>query len=70
MDRRAVESAATDYNVRKNIDNVQGGMNYERRIGAGTLQLSAYVGRRSVLQYQSIPTFVQNIVTRPAKPAG
>ena len=70
VDRRAVESAATDYNVRKNIDNVQGGMNYERRIGAGTLQLSAYVGRRSVLQYQSIPTFVQNIVTRPGQAGG
>ena len=69
-DPRAVESAAIDYNVRKNIDNVQGGMNYERRIGAGTLQFSAYAGKRSVLQYQSIPAIVQNIATRHGQAGG
>lgn len=58
-DPRAVESAAITYNTRKNIDHAQGGVTYERRIGAATLQLNAYAGSRDVTQYQSIPKFVQ-----------
>ena len=49
---RGVESAALDYNTRKSIDHLQGGVAYERRFGADLLQLSAYAGQRSVIQYQ------------------
>lgn len=62
-----VENPALLYNTRKRIDHYQGGLSYERRFGEHALHLSAYVGQRSVIQYQSIPRFVQ-LVT-PATPA-
>jgi iron complex outermembrane receptor protein len=43
------------YNTRKSIDHQQLGMNYERYVGEATLQVNAYGGRRSVIQYLSIP---------------
>lgn len=55
-DPRAVESVAETFNTRKSIDHQQAGTTYERRFGAGRLQLSAYAGERSVIQFQSIPT--------------
>lgn len=54
-DPRSVTSNALTYNTRKSIDHQQLGMNYERYIGDATLQVSAYTGRRSVIQYLSIP---------------
>ncbi|HRK12423.1 MAG TPA: TonB-dependent receptor [Thauera sp.] len=56
---RAVEDVAKQYNTRKSIHHLQGGATYERRFGEDRLQLSAYTGRRSVTQYQSIPRIVQ-----------
>lgn len=56
---RTVENAALQYNTRKSIDQSQGGLSYEHRFGEQRLQVSAYVGQRSVVQYQSIPSFVQ-----------
>ncbi|HAF53841.1 MAG TPA: TonB-dependent receptor [Thauera sp.] len=58
-DPRAVEDVATEFNTRKSIHHRQGGATYERRFGEDRLQVSAYSGRRSVTQYQSIPRFVQ-----------
>lgn len=58
-DPRAVEGVATEFNTRKSIHHLQGGGTYERRFGEDRLQVSAYTGRRSVTQYQSIPRFVQ-----------
>ncbi len=52
---RGVVPNALTYDTRKSIDHLQGGVAYERRIGADTLQLSAYSGQRSVIQYQAIP---------------
>jgi len=52
-------SYAARYNTRKSIHHLQGGATYERRFGEDRLQLSAYTGRRSVTQYQSIPRIVQ-----------
>ena len=52
---RGVDPVATQYNTRKSIDHLQGGVAYERRFGADLLQLSAYTGQRSVTQYQAIP---------------
>ncbi|MEK1905599.1 MAG: TonB-dependent receptor [Pseudomonas sp.] len=54
-DPRSVASNALLYNTRKSIDHQQFGANYERDIGTATLQLSTYAGRRSVIQYLSIP---------------
>ncbi len=58
-DPTAVESSALTFNTRKDIEHLQGGMNYERRIGSGQLQFSAYAGTRSVMQVLAIPAFVQ-----------
>ncbi|WP_242170553.1 MULTISPECIES: TonB-dependent receptor [unclassified Pseudomonas] len=54
-DPRSVAPAALQYNTRKSIDHQQLGLNYERYIGDATLQVNAYTGRRSVIQYLSIP---------------
>ena len=54
-DPRSVSSNALTYNTRKSIDHQQLGMNYERYMGDATLQVNAYTGRRSVIQYLSIP---------------
>ena len=58
-DPRAVERVAETFNTRKSIVHVQGGATYERRFGDNRMQLSAYAGQRSVIQYLSIPDFVQ-----------
>lgn len=59
-DPRSVNINALTYNTRKSIDHQQLGANYERHIGSGTLQVNAYAGRRSVIQYQAIPRAAQN----------
>ena len=59
-DPRSVAPNALLYNTRKSIDHQQLGLNYERYFGEATLQVTAYGGRRSVVQYLSIP---------PASPA-
>jgi iron complex outermembrane receptor protein len=61
---RGVVQGALDYNTRKNIDHLQGGVAYERRFGRDTLQLSAYSGQRSVIQYQAIPPSSASAITR------
>ncbi len=66
-DPRSVEAAALLYNTRKSIDHQQGGLSYERRFGDHELQLAAYTGQRSVVQYQSIPRSVQ-LITPATKP--
>ncbi len=54
-DPRSVAQNALTYNTRKSIDHQQLGMNYERYIGDATLQVNAYTGTRSVIQYLAIP---------------
>ena len=64
---RGVDPVALQYDTRKSIEQMQGGLSYERRFGEDTLLLSAYAGQRSVTQYQSIPKSVQLITsTTPA----
>lgn len=53
---RSVAQPVLDFNTRKSIDHQQGGVTYEHRFGEHTVQLSAYAGQRSTIQYQSIPT--------------
>lgn len=59
-DPQAVEAPAETFNTRKSIDHLQAGATYERRFGAARMQLTAYAGERSVIQYLSIPTVFQN----------
>ena len=56
---RAVEDPALTFNTRKRINHVQGGATYERFIGTHTLNVTAYTGKRRVVQYQSIPAAAQ-----------
>ncbi|MEY2633734.1 MAG: hypothetical protein RIR00_2388 [Pseudomonadota bacterium] len=58
-DPRSVATAANQFNTRKTIDQTQGGLSYEHRFGEHSLLVSAYTGRRSTIQYQSIPVGVQ-----------
>src|SRR5690606_5786150 len=57
-DPRSVTANALLYDTRKSSDHQQLGSNYERRFGDATLQATAYTGRRSVLQFLSIPKAV------------
>ena len=56
-DPRSVTPNALTYNTRKSIDHQQLGLNYERYIGDATLQVNAYTGTRSVIQYLAIPKY-------------
>lgn len=69
-DPRSVAPAALQYNTRKSIDHQQLGMNYERYIGDATLQVNAYTGRRSVIQYLSIPASFASGAPNPANARG
>lgn len=69
-DPRSVAPAALQYNTRKSIDHQQLGMNYERYIGDATLQVNAYTGRRSVIQYLSIPATFASGAPNPANARG
>ena len=60
---RSVDPVALLYDTRKSINQMQGGVSYERRFGRDFLLLSAYAGQRSVTQYQSIPQAVQLITS-------
>lgn len=59
-DPRSVTPNAITYNTRKSIDHQQLGLNYERYIGDATLQVNAYTGTRSVIQYLAIPKTIGN----------
>jgi len=54
-DPRSVTANALAYDTRKSIDHQQVGANYQRFMGEATLQVNAYAGTRSVIQYLSIP---------------
>ena len=54
-DPLSVAVNALSFNTRKSIDHLQLGANYERYFGSATLQTTVYAGKRSVIQYLSIP---------------
>lgn len=58
-DPRKSDPVADRFNTRKSIENQQAGINYERRIGSGTLQANIYAGKRDVTQYLAIPAAAQ-----------
>jgi iron complex outermembrane receptor protein len=59
LNPRSVAQPSLDYNTRKSIDHLQGGLTYEHRFGDDLVQVSAYAGQRSTIQYQSIPRSTQ-----------
>jgi iron complex outermembrane receptor protein len=58
-DPRSAAPSALAFNTRKTVDHRQLALNYERSFAAGTWQSTLYSGTRRVIQYQSIPVFVQ-----------
>jgi iron complex outermembrane receptor protein len=58
-DPRSVATPALDFNTRKSIDHVQGGVTWEHRSGNDQFELLAYTGTRSVTQFQSVPVAAQ-----------
>lgn len=62
-------SVATQFNTRKDTAQTQGGLSWRHKFGGdGALQesqVSVYQGRRSVTQWQSIPTGPQASATHP-----
>lgn len=55
-DPRQVDDAAIDFNTRKSVDQVQGGLIVEHRIDdVHALKLTTWRGRRGTEQFQSIP---------------
>ncbi len=58
-DPEAVEDVALTFNTRKDIAHGQLGASYTRRFGPHRLELSAYAGQRSVVQFLSIPRGAQ-----------
>ncbi len=67
-DPRSVDPAANNFNTRKTVDQLQGGLIYERRINANhSLRALVYNGQRETEQFQAIPTGPQN---NPLHPGG
>ncbi|HEU4644945.1 MAG TPA: TonB-dependent receptor [Burkholderiales bacterium] len=61
---RQAASVATLFNTRKSIDHDQAGATLAHRLDGGNdLQASVWYGSRDVVQYLSIPLFVQNQAT-------
>ncbi|QYF94585.1 TonB-dependent receptor [Massilia sp. PAMC28688] len=74
-DRRAGETDANDtatpkrtlaerYNTRKSINHKQAGVSFDQHFGDDRLRYMIYGGNRQVIQYLSIPRFVQTAATQ------
>ena len=67
-DPRGVDPSALNFDTRKTVDQVQGGLVYERRFGANnSLRALVYAGHRSTEQFQAIPVATQ---ASPLHPGG
>jgi iron complex outermembrane receptor protein len=59
-DPRQTTSVATQFNTRKSVKQLQGGVVFEQTLGMGhTLHAMGYTGNRKVVQYLAIPTLTQ-----------
>ncbi len=59
-DPRVTTSVATQFNTRKSVEQLQGGVVFEQKFsGNQTLHAMAYTGNRKVVQYLAIPTATQ-----------
>ncbi|MEO8057935.1 MAG: TonB-dependent receptor [Burkholderiales bacterium] len=65
---RGVDPVANSFNTRKTVDQLQGGLVYERRLDANhSLRALVYSGHRETEQFQAIPTGPQ---ANPLHPGG
>jgi iron complex outermembrane receptor protein len=65
---RGVDASALTFDTRKSVNQSQGGLTWERRLGADdSLQLMGYGGHRGTEQFQSIPVATQ---ASPLHPGG
>ena len=65
---RGVDPVANSFNTRKTVDQLQGGLIYERRLDANhSLRALIYSGHRETEQFQAIPTGPQ---ANPLHPGG
>ena len=65
---RGVDPVANSFNTRKTVDQLQGGLIYERRLDANhSLRALVYSGHRETEQFQAIPTGPQ---ANPLHPGG
>ena len=63
---RQVTPTALSFNTRKSVDQTQGGLVLDHRLGGGqSLQFTAYMGERSTQQFQSIPVATQAAAASP-----
>ncbi|APW40422.1 TonB-dependent siderophore receptor [Rhodoferax koreense] len=63
---RGVDPSALAFNTRKAVHQTQLGLVYDRRVdAANALQLTTYLGRRTTVQYQSIPVATQANALHP-----
>jgi iron complex outermembrane receptor protein len=62
-DPRTTTAVAEQFNTRKSVEQLQGGMIFEQQLGASTLHATAYVGNRQITQFLGIPPRTQ---TNPA----
>ena len=61
---RQADPVATTFNTRKSVRQTQGGLTLEHRLAPGnSLRASAFLGDRTVRQFQSIPLAAQNLAT-------
>ncbi|HXC58563.1 MAG TPA: TonB-dependent receptor [Steroidobacteraceae bacterium] len=58
-DPQQAASVATQFNTRKSVNQKQGGVVFEQKLGDHTLHFMGYTGSRQVTQYQAIPTLTQ-----------
>jgi iron complex outermembrane receptor protein len=60
-DPRQTLSLATDFNTRKSVEQLQGGMVFEQKFGSNnTLHAMAYAGNRQIVQFLAIQPNTQN----------
>jgi len=68
QDPRQAQPVALQFDTRKTVEQSQGGVTLEQGLGGGRrLQLTAYAGERSTVQFQAIPVGAQ---TPPSQPGG
>lgn len=60
QNQNAASPGALLYDTRKSVDNSSLSLSFEHEFAAGTWQNTLYGGTRHVIQYQSIPAFVQS----------
>ncbi len=63
---RGVDASALSFDTRKNVNQTQGGVVFEKRVdAANAFQIAGYLGHRGTQQFQSIPVATQAGALQP-----